>query len=138
MSLPDADNSRRVYLNDSLGQVISGKIYWSDGTPVAGQQFTYGFDDIGNRKSTAAGGDQYGANLRYASYTANTWNQYTSRTVPGSVSIVGEATNTATVTINTQPTYRRGNYFRDQRRVGNLSRPPYFRAWKLAIARDAG
>jgi hypothetical protein len=34
---------------DSLGQVISGKKYWADGTPVAGQQFEYTFDDIGNR-----------------------------------------------------------------------------------------
>ena len=26
-----------------------GKRYWNDWTPVAGQQFEYGFDDIGNR-----------------------------------------------------------------------------------------
>jgi hypothetical protein len=25
--------------------VNSGKRYWSDGTPVAGQQFEYGFDE---------------------------------------------------------------------------------------------
>lgn len=30
---------------DKLGQVTSGKRYWSDWTPVAGQQFEYGFDD---------------------------------------------------------------------------------------------
>jgi RHS repeat-associated protein len=29
-------------------QVISGKKYWSDGTPVAGQQFEYAFDADGN------------------------------------------------------------------------------------------
>ena len=45
----NADNSHWVYQYDELGQVISGKKYWSDGTPVAGQQFTYNFDDIGNR-----------------------------------------------------------------------------------------
>ena len=38
------------------GQVVSGKKHWPDGTPVAGQQFTYGFDDIGNRQSAGAGG----------------------------------------------------------------------------------
>ena len=36
----NADNSYWVYQYDSLGQVISGKKYWTDGTPVAGQQFT--------------------------------------------------------------------------------------------------
>ncbi|MCO5053104.1 MAG: hypothetical protein M9920_12465 [Verrucomicrobiae bacterium] len=66
-AITNVDNSRWVYQYDSLGQVVSGKKYWSDGTPVAGQQFEYGFDDIGNRKSAAAGGDAVGANLRYAS-----------------------------------------------------------------------
>jgi YD repeat-containing protein len=48
------DGSYRVYEYDTLGQVKSGKRYWSDGTPVAGQQFEYAFDDIGNRNSTNA------------------------------------------------------------------------------------
>lgn len=62
--------------------MISGKEYWSDGTPVAGQQFEYAFDDIGNRTSTKAGGDETGAGLRSASYSVNNLNQYVSRTVP--------------------------------------------------------
>jgi YD repeat-containing protein len=41
-----ADGSYWVYAYDNLGQVISGKRYWSDGTPVAGQQHEYVFDDI--------------------------------------------------------------------------------------------
>jgi len=45
----NADNSFWVYQYDSLGQVVSGKKYWANGTPVAGQQFTYNFDNIGNR-----------------------------------------------------------------------------------------
>ncbi len=44
-----ADSSRWVYQYDSLGQVISGKKYWSDWTAVAGQQFDYRFDTIGNQ-----------------------------------------------------------------------------------------
>jgi YD repeat-containing protein len=43
-----ADGSFWIYEYDALGQVKSGKRYWSDWTPVAGQQFEYGFDDIGN------------------------------------------------------------------------------------------
>jgi hypothetical protein len=49
-----------IYQYDSLGQVISGKKYWSDGTLVPGQQFEYAFDDIGNRTWTKAGGDSVG------------------------------------------------------------------------------
>ncbi len=46
------DGSYWVYEYDTLGQVVSGKRYWMDGSPVPGQQFDYGFDDIGNRTST--------------------------------------------------------------------------------------
>jgi YD repeat-containing protein len=59
----NADNSHWIYQYDGLGQVISGRKYWSDGTPVAGEQFTYNFDNIGNRENTASGGDSSGANL---------------------------------------------------------------------------
>jgi RHS repeat-associated protein len=124
-AVTNADNSYWVYQFDSLGQVISGKKYWNDGTPVAGQQFNYAFDDIGNRQSTASGGDQYGANLRYASYTVNNLNQYTSRTVPGYVNILGSATNNATVTVNLQPTYRHEDYFRAELNFNNASAALY-------------
>ena len=49
--------SRVAVTYDSLGQVISGKRYWSDATPVAGQQQEYTFDDIGNRTSAKSGGN---------------------------------------------------------------------------------
>ena len=42
-----ANGSYWIYVYDPFGQVISGRKYWSDGTPVAGQQFEYAFDDIG-------------------------------------------------------------------------------------------
>ncbi len=32
-------------LYDKLAQATSGKRYWNDGTPVAGQQFEYGSAD---------------------------------------------------------------------------------------------
>jgi YD repeat-containing protein len=99
-----------VYQYDGLGQVTSGVKYWSDGTPVAGQQFGYIFDSIGNRQSTTAGGDQNGANLRSAVYGANNLNQYTGRTVPNAVDVIGSATNGASVTVNGQTTYRRNDY----------------------------
>ena len=118
-SMTNADNSYWIYQYDTLGQVTSGIKYWSDGTPVAGQQFGYLFDSIGNRQSTTAGGDQTGANLRSATYSANNLNQYSSRTVPNAVDIIGSATNTATVTVNGQLTYRKNAYYRLQLGIDN-------------------
>lgn len=108
-----ADGSFWVYEYDSLGQVKSGKRYWNDWTPVAGQQFEYGFDDIGNRTSTKSGGDAAGANLRSASYTNNSLNQITGRDVPAYLNVIGAATATATnVNVNNTMAYRRGEYYR--------------------------
>jgi len=50
-------------------------------------------------------------------------NQYTNRTVPGAVDIIGSATSTATVTVHDQTTYRKGNYYRAQVAVDNSSAP---------------
>ena len=69
------DGSYWIYEYDALGQVISGKRYWMDGSPVPGQQFEYGFDDIGNRSSAKAGGNAAGTGLRSATYSANSLNQ---------------------------------------------------------------
>ena len=72
-AVTNADGSRWIYEYDELGQVTSGKKYWSDGTLVAGQQFGYAFDDIGNRQSATR-------DSRTASYEANLLNQYSDRT----------------------------------------------------------
>jgi hypothetical protein len=126
-ALTNAENGTYwVYTYDSLGQVTSGKKYWNDNnSPVAGQQFEYVFDDIGNRSSTKAGGDSTGANLRSASYLANALNQYTSRTVPGAVDITGLVYPLATVTVNGVTPYRRGEYFRAEVNINNTTGPAY-------------
>ena len=80
-----ADGAYWVYQYDSLGQVTNGCKYFCDGTPVAGQQFDYSFDTIGNRTQTQAGGDQTGGNQRLANYSVNTLNQITSRDLPGTM-----------------------------------------------------
>ena len=122
-----ADGSYWVYEYDSLGQVKSGKRYWSDGTVVAGQQFEYGFDDIGNRSSTKAGGNENGAGLRSATYTPDTFglNQYTNRTVPRAFDVLGLANVAATVTVNSDTTYRKGEYYRKEVTVATGSDPAY-------------
>jgi len=115
------DSSQWVYQYDKLGQVVSGKKYWSDGTPVAGQQFEYAFDDIGNRTSTKVGGDSSGTGLRSANYVVNALNQYSQRDVPNALDVIGlvKAT-TASVTINSSAAdYRRGEYFQETLSVAN-------------------
>jgi RHS repeat-associated protein len=118
------DGSFWIYQYDALGQVKSGKKYWSDSTPVAGQQFEYGHDDIGNRDSTKTGGDATGssASLRSASYTVNSLNQYSSRDVPGAVDVLGIANANASVTVNSSAAdYRRGEYFQELLTINNGS-----------------
>ncbi len=118
-----ADGSFWVYGYDALGQVKSAKRYWSDWTPVAGQQFEFAFDDIGNRTSTLVGGDANGTGLRSASYGANALNQYTNRTVPGAVDILGAAYALSTVTVNDEAAYRKGEYFWKEVALDNASAP---------------
>ena len=123
------DGSYWRYGYDALGQVVSGNKYWSDMTPVAGQQFGYAFDTIGNRTQTEAGGDQTGASLRVAHYTNNTLNQITSRDFPGYVDIMGDslATNTVSVTVggNNQPAYQKVECYRAQLAVPNTTGPQW-------------
>jgi RHS repeat-associated protein len=128
------DGSYWVYTYDTLGQVVSGHKYWFDQTPVAGQQFDYAFDDIGNRSQTKAGGDENGANQRPANYSANTLNQYTSRDVPGAVDIMGISLAASTVTVNGQTAYRKGEYFRAELPVSNGSAP----AWQSVTVHASG
>ena len=125
MRVTQADGSYWRYEYDSLGQVTLGKKYWADGTPVAGQQMEYAFDDIGNRTSAKTGGDSGGAGLRTASYTANNLNQYTSRDVSGTVDVLGIANATATVSVNGQSAYRKGEYYQSASAYNNASAALY-------------
>jgi len=119
-----ADGSFWIYEYDALGQVKSGKRYWSDWTPVAGQQFEYGFDDVGNRASTKTGGDAGGAGLRPASYSANSLNQITQRDVSAYLNVIGAASTSATnVNVNNTLAYRKGEYYRVELNPNNASAP---------------
>ena len=140
-SATNVDSTYWVYTYDSLGQVTSGKKYWADGTPAAGQQFEYAFDDIGNRTSTAQGGDQFGGSLRTANYSANSLNQYTNRDVPGFVNIVGSAATNATVSIwadntNFTPTYRHADYFRGELAVNNSTGAIWLTITNVGVLRN--
>ncbi len=128
------DGSYWLYECDSLGRVKSGKKGCSEQTPVAGQQFEYAHDDIGNRTSTKAGGDASGAGLRVAAYSANSLNQYTARDVPGAVDIMGVGLATNAVTVNGATAYRKGEYFRQQVSLSNGSTP----VWEGITVTESG
>jgi RHS repeat-associated protein len=137
-SVTNADGSYWVYSYDNLGQVTAGVKHWSDGTPVAAQQFSYAFDDIGNRISAAAGGDDSGFNLRTSTYSANALNQYTNRTVPGYVNVVGSASTNAIVTIwgsdgSVSATSRRDNYYRGELAVDNSTNALWLIVTNVAV-----
>ena len=118
----EADGSYWRYEYDALGQVKRGAKFFSDGYPVPGQQFEYAHDEIGNRRTAKAGGDENGANLRSASYTPNNLNQYTSREVPGPVDVLGLAMgDNSSLTVNSAAPWRKGEYFRKEVSVANSS-----------------
>jgi RHS repeat-associated protein len=136
-----ADGQNWAYGYDSLGQVISGSKSWSDGTPVAGQQFAYSFDTIGNRLMGSSGGDALGLNLRGSSYTNNSLNQLTGRSVPGHVQVLGSAGSNATVSlwVDTNwwaPTVRKDDYFRGELAVNNSTGAVWLTITNLAVLRN--
>jgi hypothetical protein len=108
--------------------VTNGNKNWSDGTAAVGQQFGYAFDEIGNRTATSG--------LSNATYGANLLNQYTNRTVPGVVDVMGSATNFATVSVNNHRAYRHGNYYQWPLAVTNTSGPVYMPVTNLAVLND--
>ena len=76
---------------------------------LRGFSYDYAYDPIGNRIfSTEYDPDN---NPLVSSYTANALNQYEQRTIPGYAAVRGSATNTATVTVNGNPTWRLDDYF---------------------------
>jgi YD repeat-containing protein len=105
------DGSSWQYEYNDRNELTGGKRSWQDWTPVAGQQFEYAFDNIGNRTSSKAGGDANSANLRTTTYAANALNQYTTVTTPGYKDVLGAALATNSVTVNSGSCSRKGEYF---------------------------
>jgi len=95
------------YSYDDLGQVTGGAKKLSGGTTIPGLDYSYAFDEIGNRETASS-------NLSPANdgtYTADALNQYSQRSVPRFVDILGTADPSATVTVNSESTTRTGEYF---------------------------
>lgn len=118
------DGSYWSYSYNDRGELTAGRKYWPDNTAVWGRQSEYEYDSIGNRKAARAGGNE-SAQTRRADYAANSLNQYTQRANPGAADVTGTAHAAATVTVNGQPTARRGDYFYKELAVDNGAAPAY-------------
>ena len=100
-----------AYGYNPRSEVVSARRTLAD-TPsqeVRGFSYDYAYDPIGNRLTSTE--YDHENNMLVSSYTANALNQYEQRTVPGYVGVRGTATNTATVTVNGNPTWRLDDYF---------------------------
>ena len=130
-----ADLSNGTYWDyeyDDLGQVTNAVRRWVlDDTPVAGLDFGFQFDDIGNRRRTTRGDAT-------SDYTANSLNQYDERTVPGSIDITGTAAINAIVTVNKERTTRKGEYFHRRLVVDNSAAAVKKDVSVIAVRRKIG
>ncbi len=116
------DGSYWLYFYNDRGELISGKKYWADNSPVWGAQTENSYDTVGNRIYAKSGGNQLNQ-LRQSTLTTNSLNQYSQRSVPGAVDITGTANSAATVTVNDQSTARKGDYFYRELAVDNTAGP---------------
>jgi len=104
----DLSGATDRYSCNARGEV-TGARRTKDGAVVRGFSEDFAYDPIGNRTSSSAHDERGEAQV--STYTANSLNQYVSRTMPGFAAVRGEADPDATVTVNENPTYRLGAYF---------------------------
>ena len=114
------DGSVWKYSYNDRNELTGAGRSWSDGSSVTGQQYGYGFDNIGNRTNALSGSS---GNLRTTSYSANNLNEYSSITTPGYKDILGLALVTNGVTVNGETADRKGEYFHREIPIANISGP---------------
>jgi len=112
---------RYEYRYNSANQRIRMTLadYWPDGAEIAGQNLTYAFDDIGNRKETG------GRVSAVSTYQPNELNQHTQRTVAGAIDVFGLADPEITVQVNGGTASRYGSYFHRAVSVDNSASAQY-------------
>jgi len=127
------DGSSWQYGYDDRDQLTSASRNWATApAPVAGQQFGYNYDNLGNRTTAQFGGDTNGGNLQTISYTANDLNQYTSILTPGLADICGAALVNSNVTVNGVSADRKIEYYHRQISVANTNQPVWQNVTNIA------
>ena len=117
------DSTTWDYGYNDRDEVISGQRRWQSQEPVAGQQFQYEYDPIGNRTLARSGGDATGANLRTTTYLTDAANQYTTITNPAYKDVMGAALADHRVAVNGGVADRMGEYFHREITVTNAAGP---------------
>jgi RHS repeat-associated protein len=113
--LTEADGRYWAFGYDALGQVTGGTKKLPDGTAMLGHAFGYTFDTLGNFKTTSVNGQS-------ATYTPNDLNQYTERTVPAFLDVLGTTADAkAKVAANLAPAQRQGALFYKQLSTDNTA-----------------
>jgi RHS repeat-associated protein len=107
----------------------------STANAIDGQAYLYGYDLIGNRTETYIGDMLNGSKH---TYTANSLNQYTQKTVPAKARIMGSAASDANVTVNNQSTTRYGQYFQSYLDIANFSSAAFPLVSVVGVKKNSG
>ena len=112
-----------LYGYNSKSEVQTADRYWGanlndTSDPVSGQSFAYSYDNIGNQTASLRENEEM-------DYTANNLNQYTQRTIPDGIDILGSAETNSTVTVNDLATSRHGKYWYKDLTVTNSASAAY-------------
>ena len=116
----DLSGAVDAYGYNLRSEVVSAR-RTKDGASVRGFDEDFSYDPIGNRVATT-NYDETGSAI-VSEYSANSLNQYMSRTVPGVAAVRGFADANATVTVNENPAYRLGEYFYGSDAFDNSAAP---------------
>ena len=113
------DQSYWLYQYDDLGQLTQAQRYWKDRSTVAGQGFSYDYDDIGNRVNTG------GRASSVSTYSNNSRNELDDHSVAAVVDVQGLANPTANVTVNGYVADRKKEYFHKALSIDNSTSAVY-------------
>jgi RHS repeat-associated protein len=125
------DGGRWDYSYDARGEVTSAVRSDSASQALPGHQFGYNFDTVGNRLTSSRGSQT-------SSYLRNSLNQYTQRTVPGMIGVVGTAATGTLVTADFQSTTRQGPWFSTDLTVNNGPAAVWKQFDVVAVKSNAG
>ncbi len=128
------DGTKNLYGYNPAGEVVADRrLRDAAGNEfLRGQSFRWSYDGIGNRLTSAAGGDTNGQNLRVSTHTPNALNQYSAIQNPGAADVTGVADGQANVTINGSAATRQGDWFHGEVGADNSAGP----VWKATSVSD--
>lgn len=111
------DASYWDYVYNDRNEVKEADKKLSGATLLAGWQYRFNYDNLGNRTSYETGGDAAGVGRRVFNTPSNSLNQYSGYNSPATFDVLGKSPNN--VTVNSAPALKQGDYFRSQVTASN-------------------